>query len=246
VGCAARSRQGSAEWVSEQRAVCVLLLSSCLFVSRRRAGVLRIFVRSFPRVARVSGVSRLSLVVDEACERVVLASAPLRSLRMRGLLLLAAAVACDARSLRAVRTGARDPRSDETHGRDRSGSTRLVSYRSGGSSVDRVRVPIDPRHLGGVGLAGGVACSVTHSLVLPLDVIKTRVQTDTALATAGVGAAAAAVLRDAPGRGVLRLAAFFNGLPPTALGYLMQGCAKFGGYELLKQQVFGRMRAAGA
>ena len=170
----------------------------------------------------------------------------LRSLRMRGLLLLAAAVACDARSLRAVRTGARDPRSDETHGRASSGSTRLVSYRSGGSSVDRVRVPIDPRHLGGVGLAGGVACSVTHSLVLPLDVIKTRVQTDTALATAGVGAAAAAVLRDAPGRGVLRLAAFFNGLPPTALGYLMQGCAKFGGYELLKQQVFGRMRAAGA
>ena len=40
--------------------------------------------------------------------------------------------------------------------------------------------------------------------------------------------------------------AFFNGLPPTAFGYLMQGCAKFGGYELLKQQVFGRMRAAGA
>ena len=159
---------------------------------------------------------------------------------MRGLVLLAAAAACDARSLRAVRTGARDHRSDDAHGRASSGPT----HRSAG--VDRVRVPIDPRHLCGVGLAGGVACSVTHSLVLPLDVVKTRVQTDTALATAGIGAAAAAVLRDAPGRGVLRLAAFFNGLPPTAFGYLMQGCAKFGGYELLKQQVFGRMRAAGA
>ena len=109
-------------------------------------------------------------------------------------------------------------------------STCLVSRRSGGSSVDRVRVPIDLRHLCSVGLAGGVARSVTHSLVLPLDVVKTRVQTDTALATAGIGAAAAAVLRDAPGRGVLRLAAFFNGLPPTAFGYLMQGCAKFGGW----------------
>ena len=172
----------------------------------------------------------------------MLASARLRNLRMRGLVLLAAAAACDARSLRAVRTGARDHRSDDAHGRTSSGPT----HRSGGSSVDRVRVPIDPRHLSGVGLAGGVACSVTHSLVLPLDVVKTRVQTDTALATAGIGAAAAAVLRDAPGRGVLRLAAFFNGLPPTAFGYLMQGCAKFGGYELLKQQVFGRMRAAGA
>ena len=84
------------------------------------------------------------------------------------------------------------------------------------------------------------------ALSTPFDVVKTRVQTDTALATAGIGAAAAAVLRDAPGRGVLRLAAFFNGLPPTAFGYLMQGCAKFGGYELLKQQGFGRMRAAGA
>ena len=180
--------------------------------------------------------------VRGAAGAVVLASARLRSLRMRGLVLLAAAAACDARSLRAVRTGARDHRSDDAHGRTSSGPT----HRSGGSSVDRVRVPIDPRHLCGVGLAGGVACSVTHSLVLPLDVVKTRVQTDTALATAGIGAAAAAVLRDAPGRGVLRLAAFFNGLPPTAFGYLMQGCAKFGGYELLKQQVFGRMRAAGA
>ena len=162
---------------------------------------------------------------------------------MRAILVLVAAAACDARSLLAVRTGAPDPRSTEAHGRASSGSTRLVSRRSG---VDRVRVPIDPRQLGCVSLAGAVACSVTHSLVVPLDVVKTRMQTDTALAAAGVGAAASAVLRDAPGRGVLRLAAFFNGLPPTALGYLMQGGAKFGGYELLKQQAYGRMRAAGA
>ena len=160
----------------------------------------------------------------------------------RALVLVVAAAACDARSLLAVRAGAHDPRSNEAHGRVSSGST-LVSRRSGG---DRVRVPIDPRQLGSISLAGAVACSVTHSLVGPLDVVKTRMQTDTALAAAGVGAAAAAVLRDAPGRGVLRLAAFFNGLPPTAIGYLMQGGAKFGGYELLKQQAYGRMRAAGA
>ena len=161
-------------------------------------------------------------------------------LHMRALVVLVSAAACDARSLLAVRTGAPDPRSDESHGRASSG----LVFRSSG--VDRVRVPIDPRQLGCVSLAGAVACSVTHSLVVPLDVVKTRMQTDTALAAAGVGAAASAVLRDAPGRGVLRLAAFFNGLPPTALGYLMQGGAKFGGYELLKQQAYGRMRAAGA
>ena len=171
---------------------------------------------------------------------------PLRMCAARALVLLVAAAACDARSLLAVRTGAPDPRSTEAHGRVSSGSTRLASRRTGSSGGDRVRVPIDPRQLGGISLAGAVACSVTHSLVVPLDVVKTRMQTDTALAAAGVGAAAAAVLRDAPGRGVLRLAAFFNGLPPTALGYLMQGGAKFGGYELLKQQAYGRMRAAGA
>ena len=104
---------------------------------------------------------------------------------------------------------------------------------------------MDPRQLCGISLAGAVACSATHSLVLPLDVVKTRMQTDASLAAAGVGAAAAASYRDAPGRGLLRLAAFFNGLPPTAIGYLMQGGAKFGGYALLKQQAYGRLRSHG-
>ena len=81
--------------------------------------------------------------------------------------------------------------------------------------------------------------------MIPLDVIKTRMQTDAAAAAGGTVAAAAAIFRDAPGRGLLRLAAFFNGLPPTAVGYLLQGGTKFGGYEMLKQRAYARLRDEG-
>ena len=100
-------------------------------------------------------------------------------------------------------------------------------------------------YYGGVSLAGATACSLTHCVVIPLDVIKTRMQSDAAAAAAGSAGAAAAILRDAPGKGLLRLAAFFNGLPPTALGYFLQGGTKFGGYEVLKQQAFARLRSSG-
>ena len=101
------------------------------------------------------------------------------------------------------------------------------------------------RYFGGVSLAGATACSLTHSIVIPLDVIKTRMQTDAHAAAGGSLAAAGAVLRDAPGRGLLRFAAFFNGLPPTALGYFLQGATKFGGYEVFKQNAYARLRAHG-
>lgn len=100
-------------------------------------------------------------------------------------------------------------------------------------------------YFGGVALSGATACSATHSLVLPLDVIKTRMQTDATAAAGGFFAASRALLSNAPGSGVFRLAAFFNGLPPTALGYFLQGATKFGGYELLKQQTFARLRETG-
>jgi len=61
----------------------------------------------------------------------------------------------------------------------------------------------------------------------------------------GPVAAASAVLRASPRRGLLRCSAFMNGIAPTAMGYWMQGATKFGGYELLKQNAFGRLREAG-
>ena len=94
------------------------------------------------------------------------------------------------------------------------------------------------RHLMATSIAGATACSITHCLVVPLDVVKTRMQTDAAAAAAGSLAAAKAVLRDAPGRGVARVSAFFNGVRPTGLGYFLQGAVKFGGYELFKRQAY--------
>lgn len=99
-------------------------------------------------------------------------------------------------------------------------------------------------YFGGISAAGAAACSLTHSLVVPLDVIKTRMQTD-ALVANHAHAAAAAVYRDAPGRGLLKLAAFFNGVRPTGLGYFLQGATKFGGYEYFKQRAYARLREAG-
>mmetsp|Transcript_50026 Transcript_50026/g.165646 ORF Transcript_50026/g.165646 Transcript_50026/m.165646 type:complete len:337 (-) Transcript_50026:45-1055(-) len=98
------------------------------------------------------------------------------------------------------------------------------------------------RYYAGVSLSGAVASSTTHVLVLPLDVVKTRMQTGSRL---GLMTAAGAVLADAPGRGLFRLSVFLKGLPPTAVGYFLQGGAKFGGYEALKQESFARLRAAG-
>lgn len=61
----------------------------------------------------------------------------------------------------------------------------------------------------------------------------------------GLLPAASAVLRSSPRRGILRCAAFFNGVAPTAMGYFLQGAAKFGGYEVFKQKAFSLVRESG-
>lgn len=61
----------------------------------------------------------------------------------------------------------------------------------------------------------------------------------------GLLPAASAVLRSSPRRGILRCTAFFNGVAPTAMGYFLQGAAKFGGYEVFKQKAFSLVRESG-
>jgi len=86
--------------------------------------------------------------------------------------------------------------------------------------------------------AGAISTSITHSMVLPLDVMKTALQTDASLA--GPRHAALAMLR--AGKGI---APFFNGLRATAIGYWMQGATKFGGYEYLKRSAFDALLESG-
>mmetsp|Transcript_32056 Transcript_32056/g.96437 ORF Transcript_32056/g.96437 Transcript_32056/m.96437 type:complete len:316 (-) Transcript_32056:83-1030(-) len=77
-------------------------------------------------------------------------------------------------------------------------------------------------------LAGGVCCSVTHGGAVPIDVVKTRMQLEPALAELGMVGAARSIVKEG-GAGALTA-----GLAPTAFGYLLQGSFKFGGFEFFK------------
>jgi hypothetical protein len=80
-------------------------------------------------------------------------------------------------------------------------------------------------YLARVGLAGAISCSITHTLVVPFDVVKTSMQTMT---NVGPWAATMHVVRERGARALLK------GARPTMVGYWLQGAAKFGGYEFLK------------
>ena len=81
-------------------------------------------------------------------------------------------------------------------------------------------------------VAGAISCSVTHSLVCPLDVVKTKIQTDVALkGKSTIGAFREIV--NSGGKGVL-----LQGLSATFSGYAVQGFCKFGFYELIKKQIY--------
>jgi hypothetical protein len=65
----------------------------------------------------------------------------------------------------------------------------------------------------------------------PIDVIKTRIQIDPALKGNGMLAAGRTIIAAEGAKGLL------TGFGPTAAGYLVQGGAKFAGYEFFKKCV---------
>jgi len=82
----------------------------------------------------------------------------------------------------------------------------------------------DPRFF----VAGGASAAISHGITTPLDVVKTRMQSDTVLGDCSVQEAAAAIVaEDGP-------KALTVGLGPTVVGYGIQGGLKFGVYESLK------------
>jgi len=76
-------------------------------------------------------------------------------------------------------------------------------------------------------LGGIVACGPTHTLVTPLDLVKTRRQVDPKLYTGNFSAWRSIFAKEGV-RGV------FFGWSPTLVGYSFQGMGKYGFYEVFK------------
>ena len=80
-------------------------------------------------------------------------------------------------------------------------------------------------------VAGAISCSLTHSLVLPLDVVKTRLQN--AHRNSSPVSTMKMLSEIAQKEGWRSL---FTGLSATATGYFLQGAFKFGFYEFFKSK----------
>lgn len=89
-------------------------------------------------------------------------------------------------------------------------------------------------------ISGGICCSVTHSALCPVDVVKTRIQLDPIKYPNGLLGTFRQVVAS-EGTSVLA-----TGLGATAAGYFVQGWFKFGGVEFFKikfAKALGEQRA---
>lgn len=78
-------------------------------------------------------------------------------------------------------------------------------------------------------LAGAIGCGTTHSSLVPIDVVKTRIQLEPTVYNKGMVNSFRKIIAD-EGAGAL-----MTGFGPTLLGYSLQGAFKFGGYEVFKK-----------
>jgi len=80
-------------------------------------------------------------------------------------------------------------------------------------------------------IGGSISCGLTHTLIVPLDLVKCRMQVDAAKYPS-LGKGFKVTIAEGGVSGLAR------GWAPTAIGYSMQGACKFGFYELFKN-VYG-------
>lgn len=84
-------------------------------------------------------------------------------------------------------------------------------------------------------LAGAIGCGTTHSSMVPVDVVKTRIQLEPTVYNKGmIGSFRQIIANEGAG-------ALLTGFGPTLLGYSIQGAFKFGGYELVKKVAIDAM-----
>lgn len=94
--------------------------------------------------------------------------------------------------------------------------------------ADRKIELYSPEYYKTCAIGGFIACAPTHSSVLPLDLVKCRLQVDSSLYTSNWAGIRSIVKNEG-------LAKVFTGLPPTFIGYGLQGAFKYGGYEYFKK-----------
>ncbi|KAH8097196.1 hypothetical protein JL720_78 [Aureococcus anophagefferens] len=89
---------------------------------------------------------------------------------------------------------------------------------------------LDPATYAGFALSGLVGCSATHAVLVPIDVVKTLLQTDRA--HAGVDGGRAILREEGPG-------ALFLGAEATLAGYCWYGLTVYPGYEFWSRTLNG-------
>lgn len=77
-------------------------------------------------------------------------------------------------------------------------------------------------------LAGGICCTISHTVSVPFDVVKTKKQANPDLSGLGVIPAFQQIIKN-DGLSVLT-----KGFGPTLIGYFIQGSLKYGFYEIFK------------
>lgn len=100
----------------------------------------------------------------------------------------------------------------------------VVDSSSTASSTLSALKSIDYRYF----VAGGTCAAISHGITTPIDVVKTRIQSNPKKYDQGIRNAAVAIINeDGPN-------ALLGGLGPTVVGYGVEGAMKFGVYELMK------------
>ena len=77
-------------------------------------------------------------------------------------------------------------------------------------------------------VAGGTCAAISHGLTTPIDVVKTRMQSEPEVFDKGMFAATSSIIQTEG------LNALLAGLGPTIVGYAVEGAMKFGVYEISK------------
>jgi len=92
----------------------------------------------------------------------------------------------------------------------------------------------DSKYYALCGLGGVLSCGVTHTAVVPLDLVKCRIQVDPAKYGGLINGFRVTMAESG-------LREFGKGWAPTLIGYSMQGLCKFGFYEVFKNFYGGLM-----